>query len=325
MHAASASPGIDSAPGVALFEDKARGRQENSMTNSVPAAYPLRHRHVEAEGVPMHIVEAGNPANPAVLFVHGWPESWAAFDQLMHLMSNKAHVVTMDLPGIGASPAPPRSGDKRTLARYVHGVINALGLKEVTLVGHDIGGMIVYAYLRSYPSQLKGAVIMNVAIPGVDPWEEIKHNPAVWHFGFHAVPELPEKLVTGKQKDYFAFFYDRLSAAPGGVSPTAREAYVDAYSRPEALRAGFDWYRGFPQDEKDNDAVKNEIVDTPLLYLRGEKDVGQGLHEYISGLRAAGMRDVQGGVINGSGHFSPDERPDEVARALENFLVLENA
>ena len=65
-------------------------------------------------------------------------------------------------------------------------------MTDVTLAGHDAGGQIVYAYLHAYPEDLARAVIMNVAIPGLDPWDEVKRNPHIWHFAFHAVPELPE-------------------------------------------------------------------------------------------------------------------------------------
>jgi pimeloyl-ACP methyl ester carboxylesterase len=91
-----------------------------------------------------------------------------------------------------------------------------MGLKTLTLVGHDVGGQIVYSYLHSCPGDLHKAVIMNVAVPGVPPWFEVKRNPHIWHFAFHAVPDLPEKLVWGQQAAYFDFFYDAISARKGG-------------------------------------------------------------------------------------------------------------
>ena len=102
--------------------------------------------------------------------------------------------------------------------------------------------------------------------------------------------------------------------APGSATPRP--------TRPQALKAGFDWYRAFPQDEKDNIAVERQPVDTPVLYLRGDKDPGLGVDRYVEGLRQGGLRDVEGGTIANSGHFAPDEQPQDVARALERFLSL---
>jgi pimeloyl-ACP methyl ester carboxylesterase len=83
---------------------------------------------------------------------------------------------------------------------------------------------------------------------------------------------------------------------------------------------GFDWYRAFQQDEKNNIAVERQIVATPVLYLRGDKDPGLGLERYLEGLRHGGLYDVRGETIADSGHFAPDEQPEEVAWALERFL-----
>ena len=83
----------------------------------------------------------------------------------MTALSQEAHVVAIDLPGIGGSKTPPRSTDKHTLACHVHSLIEGMKLPSVTLVGHDVGGQIVYAYLKAYPDDLQKAVIMNVAVP----------------------------------------------------------------------------------------------------------------------------------------------------------------
>jgi pimeloyl-ACP methyl ester carboxylesterase len=185
------------------------------MENNRTDPHSLRHRKIAVDGASIHIVEGGAAGRPAILFLHGWPESWKLFEQIMLPLSAKAHVVALDLPGIGASVTPPDANDKRTLARYVHGVLTALNLQHVTFVGHDVGGMIVYAYLHVYPETLQRAVIMNVVIPGLDPWFDVVRNPHIWHFAFHAIPELPERLVAGKQAAYFDYFYDQLAGLVG--------------------------------------------------------------------------------------------------------------
>ena len=92
-------------------------------------------------------------------------------------------------------------------------------------------------------------------------------------------------------------------------------------NRPTALRAGFEWYRAFDQDVKDNREAASRPVDTPVLYVRG---VGGGdggdIHAYIHGLRDAGLRHVRGEAIEGSGHFVPTEQPERVAAALLQFM-----
>jgi pimeloyl-ACP methyl ester carboxylesterase len=275
----------------------------------------------DADGLPIHIVEAGQPGTPAIVLLHGWPQSSVAFELLLPLLSPVAHVVALDLPGIGGSPAAPPAGDKRTIARHVHAAIRALELREVTLVGHDIGAMVAYAYLHAYPRELRAAVLLNIAIPGVDPWSETTHNPNIFHFALHAIPKLPETLIAGRQTPYFDYFYDAISAAPSAITPAHRAAYVAAYSRPAALTAGFDWYRAFAQDEKDNQAVKAARVETPVLYMRGDRERGSPLDAYVEGLCANGLVNVEGRAIPNCAHFSAEEQPAFLAAALLAFIA----
>ncbi len=280
----------------------------------------FRHHQLNVYGQALHLVEAGSKLAPPLLFLHGWPESWETFREIMIELHDRAHVLALDLPGIGRSEAAPPRGDKRTLANYVRNVIAQMNLKDVTLIGHDVGGQITYAYLKSFPGELGAAVIMNVAIPGVDPWARVKANPHIWHFGLHAVPNLPEAIVSGRETIYFDYFYDTISASPAAISHSKRAAYVGAYSRPESLHAGFEWYRAFAQDEQDNAATKDVAVTTPVLYLRGDKEGGQ-IEQYAAGLREHNFSNVHTRLIEACGHFSPDEQPRPVAAVVSEFLA----
>lgn len=282
----------------------------------------LHERRVELESLSIYAVEGGSVEQPGILFLHGWPQNWRSFEPIMVSLSNKARVAAIDLPGIGNSRGTPSANDKRTLAKLVKGVIEQLDLQHVTLVGHDVGGQIVYAFLHAYPNDLERAVMMNIVIPGVDPWTEVERNPQIWHFAFHLVPELPEALVTGHEATYFDFFFDRL-AGPVGISKQQRKNYLSAYSRPESLHTGFEWYRAFPRDEQDNLRVKGEIVETPVLYLRGDHE-SSDLDSYLRGLREGGLRNLRGRIIPNSGHFAPNEQPDEVVKVLREFMQLPN-
>jgi pimeloyl-ACP methyl ester carboxylesterase len=127
-----------------------------------------------------------------------------------------------------------------------------MGLRGFTLVGQDVGGMVVYSGLRGAFDDLERAVIMDTVVPGVDPWEQVRRNPYIWHFAMHAIPGLPERLVQGRQREYFDYFYDVLSADPDKITAQARADYVQAYATDGALTAGFNWYRTFAKDAVEN-------------------------------------------------------------------------
>jgi pimeloyl-ACP methyl ester carboxylesterase len=284
----------------------------------------LEHHQLTVAGTSVHAVTAGPPDAPGLLLLHGWPESWATWRELIPLAAATHRVAAIDLPGIGGSAGPTAGtapGSKRAIAHIVHGVADALGLTDLTLAGHDIGGMVTYAYLRAYP-QLPRAVIMNVPVPGVDPWDDFVRAPFLWHFALHAVPGLPEQLVSGQQAAYFGYFYDLLGAVPGVPAAEVRREQAAAYTAPEALSAGFGWYRAFAGDVEDNAAAAaGPPTRTPLLYLRGGAERGGPVDDYARGLRQAGVTDLGTAVIDGTGHYSHQEAPAATWQAISGFIA----
>jgi pimeloyl-ACP methyl ester carboxylesterase len=197
----------------------------------------LRRRTVALPGGQLQVVEAGDPQAPAFLFLHGWPESAAAWAQVMSHAGGQARALAIDLPGIGASAEVSTDGSKSALAEIVHELIGTLGLTDVTLVGHDIGGMVTYRYLRDY-HDISRAVIMDVPVPGVEPWDEFVRLPALFHFALHSIPKLPEALIQGRQEEYFSYFYSALSADSSLITAEARRRDPAAYDTNLKLTAG---------------------------------------------------------------------------------------
>jgi pimeloyl-ACP methyl ester carboxylesterase len=275
----------------------------------------FRHARFPIGGQVLHVAESGDPDGRPFLFLHGWPESWRTWTGVMEAAGDSARLIAIDLPGIGESTGPATGGSKLALAALVHDLVGHLDLTDLTLVGHDAGGMVAYAYLRRY--SVARVVIMNTVIPGVAPWDDVLHNPYIWHFGLHAVPSLPETLVRGRERAYFDYFYDVLSVDPSRITPEARAAHAAAYGTETALTAGFDLYRAFAQDAKDNAAV-TDPAPTPLLYLRGDGEGGD-IDAYAQGFRDAGVRDLTTAIIKDAGHFAQEEQPARVWSRIASF------
>ncbi|MEV7008133.1 alpha/beta hydrolase [Streptosporangium sp. NPDC051022] len=279
-----------------------------------------RHIHLPIAGLSLHVVEAGDPRGRPLLFLHGWPESWRTWEGVMGVAAADARIIAIDLPGIGESVGAVPGGSKLHLAGVVHELVRHLELTELTLVGHDAGGMIAYAYLRRYDDVAR-VVIMNTVIPGVAPWNDVLANPYIWHFGFHAVSGLPETLVQGHQAGYFDYFYDVLSVDPARITPKMRQAHAAAYGGDAALTAGFDLYRAFAQDARDNVAFAEAgPVGTPLLYLRGEGEGGD-ITTYAQGFRESGIRHLTTALVSDAGHFAQEEAPDQVWKLIRDFAA----
>src|SRR5258707_9470032 len=108
------------------------------------------HRFVSANGTRLHIAEAG--AGPLVLFLHGFPEFWGAWrTQLTALADAGFRAVAVDLRGYGASDKPPRGDDAPNLAADIAALVTALGERDATIVGNDLGGGLAWTIAARHP------------------------------------------------------------------------------------------------------------------------------------------------------------------------------
>lgn len=276
----------------------------------------MRNTLLQHDGLTLGCSVAGSPEQPAIVLLHGWPQSKEVYDLVIDELAAEHFVVAFDLPAIGDSRGAPRSAGKHELAELMIGAAERLGARSMIVAGFDVGGMIAYAAARDQGHRIAGAAVMNTVLPGLDPWAKLLADPRIWHFAFHSLPELPELLVAGHQRAYFDYFINALAGRKEALSDHYRERFARAYQPREALKAGFDWYRAMPADAAHNAAHQDVL--TPILYLRGDAD-GRSPDEYVDGIEAAGAKDVSSVVLRGSGEFAPLEVPQQFNRALLSF------
>jgi pimeloyl-ACP methyl ester carboxylesterase len=276
----------------------------------------MREQRIATGSIELAASAAGDAHRPTILLLHGWPHSRALYDSVIDRLARWFHVLAFDLPAIGDSRGAPPSAEKIALADVILSAAEQLGARSIFIAGIDVGGMIAFAAARDHGSRISGAVIGNTVIPGLDPWDKLIADPRIWHFAFHAVPRLPELLVAGHQRAYFDFFFDFLGSKTDPLADTLRNRFSEAYRRPEALRAGFDWYRAFAADTKRNTEPK--AIKTPILYFRGDAD-GRTPDDYVAGLRKAGSEDVRSFTLAGTAEFTPIEAPERFASMVLEF------
>ena len=125
---------------------------------------PWTHRFVGANGSRFHVVEAGT--GPLVLFLHGFPEYWWAWHELLPAVADAGfRAVAVDLRGYGASDKPPRGYDGYTMAADVTGLIRALGERTATIVGSGFGGMVGWTAAAFHPKLVRRLVVLGAAHP----------------------------------------------------------------------------------------------------------------------------------------------------------------
>jgi len=255
---------------------------------------------------------------PAVVLLHGYAETSHMWLPLMPQLATNHTVIVPDLRGAGNSERPQGGYDKKTIAKDIHELVQQLGFKEVSIVGHDIGLMVAYAYAAQFPSEVNKVVLMDAFLPGVGDWKSVWLMRDLWHFHFYG--ETPLALVKGRERTYFEHFWNDFAAdRTHSVPEVDRQFYAAAYARDDGMRAGFEYFKNFEQDAKDFAALSTTKLNMPFLVLTGEKASGTFLIDQAKLVAT----NVSGTVVQGSGHWLMEEAPDQVIPAIVTFLKNE--
>jgi pimeloyl-ACP methyl ester carboxylesterase len=275
----------------------------------------FHHAHADVGDVRLHYVTAGD--GPAVILLHGWPQSWYMWRDVMPGLAARHRVIAPDLRGLGDSSRPAGGYDKKTLAEDVWRLAHeVLGEQRVFVVGHDWGGPTAFALAAQHRDAVRRVAIFDVPVPG-DGTPVMFNNR--WHHGLHWEIDFPEELTADREEIYLGFFYRNWGARPDAISEQAQREYLRTYRQPGAMRAGFNLYRATPQDVADNQAfLAQGKLQMPVLCYGGAHGRGRGMAALDSWRRVA--EDVRGGVADNCGHWIPEERPDWVVEQLLAFF-----
>jgi pimeloyl-ACP methyl ester carboxylesterase len=299
--------------GLAVFGPLLLFSVSSSKVYGAAANEAIVSRTAEINGVKLHYMTAGH-GTPLIL-LHGYAETSLMWKPIIPVLAERFTVIAPDLPGIGDSDIPTDGLDMKSAAIRIHDLAKSIGVQKAEVVGHDIGLMVAYAYAAQFPSEVTKLVLMDAFLPGVEGWEAVYNNPNIWHFRFNG--PTPEALVQGRERTYFAYFWNDLAADQTRSIPEAdREAYIAAYSRPGRMHAGWAYFVSFLQAAKDFAQLSRTKLSMPVLSIGGEKSLGEALGRQTKLVAT----DVTVIVLKDTGHWVLEERPKETTEALQKFL-----
>jgi len=282
-----------------------------AIAGKVPTGFS--ERDTEVNGVRIHY-SLGGKGGPVVL-LHGYAQTSHMWNPIMPLLARNHTVIVPDLRGAGDSSKPESGYDKKNMAVDVHELVKSLGFNRASIVGHDIGLMVAYAYAAQFPQETERLVLMDAFLPGIGDWKNVWLMRDLWHFHFYG--EVPLALVKGRERIYFEHFWNDFAANPKhSVSEADRRIYAKAYAQPGGMRAGFEYFKNFERDAKDFAELGATPLSMPVLVLGGEKSGG----EFLIAQTKLVASNVRGKIISGSGHWLIDEAPQMTIPALTDFL-----
>ncbi|MFA7260354.1 MAG: alpha/beta hydrolase [Aeromonas bestiarum] len=293
----------------------AANAQSAAATTQVNKA-DFQHQYVDVAGQKMHYVTMGK--GEPVLLIPGWPQTWYAWRHVMTRLAAEGYMaIAVDPPGTGYSARPNTGYDTGAVATTLHRMMNQLGHKKYSVVGHDIGMWVGYALASYYPADIKKIALTEAVIPGLAPAPSIfvdpQENIFLWHFMFNQVQDLPETLTAGKEREYLNFIFDHWSYRRDRV---AAQTYIDAYSSPGGLRAGFSYYRAIPQTIQQNKQRAEKKLMMPVLAIGADHATRDAPQQTMQG-RAVNL---QGAMLSECGHFVTEECPEQLMTVLLPFL-----
>ncbi|KAJ5313271.1 uncharacterized protein N7443_000155 [Penicillium atrosanguineum] len=270
----------------------------------------------------LHGVRAlvGGQGHPLIL-LPGWPQTAEAFSGIFEPLSKYYQFFALDPPGLGDSLPPLNGYDTANVSKIMAEAIHDI-LKErpYHLVGHDVGGWIAYPWAAQFQSRIKSLSIMDASVPGFMPQLQFplphQTNMRLWQFSFNALPELPEILTRGRERELLTWFFNLKTDHADGLPEDHFERYIQAYSRPGAMSRGFEYYRAFGTSAKQNLEYAKTPLDIPVLALGGASSVGSDIIHLVQKFATK----VSGGAVHDCGHFLPEEQPSAVAHRLLEFL-----
>ena len=280
-------------------------------------------RRIETSGASINLVTGGS--GPPLLLIHGYPQTHIMWRKVAPRLARDFTLVIPDLRGYGDSSKPPPGDDcinysKRALAQDQVEVMAALGFDKFGVAGHDRGARVTHRLLRDHGDKITRAASLDI-VPTLYRFETIDQKAATgsWHWFFLIQRSpFPEQMIAA-QTELFLQKMLGLSGTAGAHEPEAYAEYLRCFRDPETVRATCDEYRaGASIDLVHDRADLAQKVKVPMLILWGTRS-GQGSGYDLLKVWRDHAEEVSGHGID-SGHFIPEEKPDEVYAALKAFF-----
>ena len=311
----------------------------------------ITHRSVLTNGINMHVAECGD--GPLVLLVHGFPESWYSWrHQLPALAAAGYHAVAPDVRGYGRTdaPEPIEAYSMKQMTADMAGLVEALDAQTAVIVGHDWGAPIAWHSALLYPDKFRAVAGLSVPytprlpIPPTQLFRQVFANQFFYMLYFQEPGVAEAELESDVRRAMPAFLYMASGDAPAGsftIKPKDSK-FLDGMPEPEHLppwlsqadldyfiaefertgfRGGLNRYRNMDRDWEELPELADAKVRQPALFIAGDRDAViammpngvETMKQYAPDLRGVVM-------LPGAGHWTQQERPNEVNDALIAFL-----
>lgn len=273
----------------------------------------------------------GNRDKPPLILLHGFPQTHVMWHRVARELQRDFFLVMPDLRGYGDACKPQAADDhaqasKRAMAQDVCDLATALGLPQFLLAGHDRGGRVAHRLAVDHPNRVRKLCVIDIA-PTLDMYAATNMDFArAYYHWFHLIQPapLPEKMIGGDARGY-------LHTKLGGwgaqglahIEPEALAEYERCFCRAEAIHAACEDYRASAGIDLEHDRASRAAghrICCDTLVLWGSRGLVGRMFDPLALWQAQCAATVTGEAM-ASGHFIPEELPQETAQALRAFFA----
>ena len=283
---------------------------------------------VQSDDGPLDIACQISGSGPALLMLHGFPQTKAIWHRVAPELSKHYSVVIADLRGYGASSKPHGKADhstysKRSLAADQHAVMQALGHKQFFLLGHDRGGRVSHRLAVDFPQSVTKLMVLDIS-PTLSMYENttMAFAKGYWHWFFLIQPEpVPETLI-GANPEYWLKNHMGRHAGTGIFDPGCWAEYLAAASNPHSMHAMCEDYRAAATIDLVHDRadrIEGKKLAMPIRVLWGEYGLVNQCFTPIEDWKRVAANEVTGRHLP-SGHYIPEECAEELIQEVKAFF-----
>ena len=294
----------------------------------------LEVTRVAVNGIHLHTVMCGPPDAQPIVLLHGFPEGWLSWRKVMLSLGTRYRVVAPDLRGYGGSDKPASGYDVVTLSDDVDCLMEALGLEQPVLVGHDWGGAVGWIYGHRLGARIKHLVVVNCTHPktllrGIVRGTEGQTLRSLYMLPLQ-IPGVAERLLTANHGALLTRGMLAMEGAPGAMDRALLDELVSRFKSPADLRGPLTYYREIALAQVHGPSrealrfIYGMPIACPVTVLWGDRDVLQSQQVARLSDQDAGCP-VDFRVLPGVGHFVSLEAPEVLTQALTSIVDgLEN-
>jgi len=285
-------------------------------TGAPPEIEGAEHRYADLGGVRIHYAEAGE--GDPVLVLHGWPQHHYMWREVIARLRHRHRLIAPDLRGFGWSDAPGRGYDCETFAEDQISLLDELGIDRANVIGHDWGGWTLWILVLRHPERFRRAIPLNIP----HPWPQIGLRTILdqswrgWYAALNAAPAVGPLAM--RAAGHAVGFLQRANTGHPFTDQEV-ELYASQFRDPARAGAAASLYRYYFRTMLGGGGLAKEHLTVPTRLLFGTGDVAISTRLVRDGWQGH-ADDMEVELVDDSGHFIVNEKPDLVAqRALEFF------